>query len=96
MSEFGLKCDISEGQFSGEFAVSGEDAGGKAFSLFAREQDVDHQRSLLRIEQLAKGNGMILVRLPEDTLENGNTVTVRQEQLQKMSQRELARDEHSR
>lgn len=90
MSDYGLKCDISPGQFSGEFTVSGRDAQGREFSLFAQGQDVDQDQSLLRVERFVKGNGMVLVRLPQDTLENGNTITVHQEQLQKMSQREFA------
>lgn len=41
-----LRCTVSEGQFDGEFAVSGETHDGTGFSLFVPEGFVDLDQPL--------------------------------------------------
>ena len=85
----GIKVVISEGQFSGEFAVTGVDSDGEKFSLFAHEHDLDLPSKLLRVDPLAEEKGLVLIQLPQGTLENGKTVTVKQSDLVPMAARAL-------
>lgn len=84
-----LKCKIQQGQFSEEFVAEGTDAEGAPFSLFARESEVDAD-GWIRVEVIAKKAELCLVRLPQQTLENGSTVTVRCEDLQEHPSRQEA------
>lgn len=96
-----LACKISRGQFSEEFAVQGELFDGSGFSLFAREPDLEfevapsedeHVEGYIKVEALEwnKDRGLALVQLPGETLENGRTITVRIDQLQKAEPRQEA------
>lgn len=82
-----LKCKIQEGQFSEEFVVEGKDAAGTPFSLFARHSDVDTE-GWIRVKVLAQQNGLCLVQLPQETLENGSTVTVLRDDLEEFPARQ--------
>jgi len=99
MKETWLSCWISPGQFSVEYAVEGEAYNGTGFSLFASEEDVEcdslpleGQRvpGWIRVKVLAADSGTVLVNLPQRTLENGQTVTVRANQVEQRRAREKA------
>jgi len=90
MSETWLRCSITPGQFTGEFAVEGELYNGEGFSLFARQDDIEcaefpmtgqSASAWIRADVLDEKADLRLVRLPQSTLENGDTVTVRSGQL---------------
>lgn len=88
MREGWLECTISPGQFSGEYAVSGILFDGAGFSLFADRNDLryvgepEKKQSVegaIRVFTLASRDNLVLVALPQGTLENGNTITVKRE-----------------
>jgi hypothetical protein len=81
-----LRCQISPGMFSGEVAVCGRTADGAEFSLFVPEEFVEFEaqgtttepvEGRVCVEVLAREGRLLLVRLPGQTFENGQTVTVR-------------------
>ncbi|MBW8000757.1 MAG: hypothetical protein FVQ80_01880 [Planctomycetes bacterium] len=87
-----LNCEISTGQFTGEFAVSGELFDNSGFSLFAQKEDLgfpkgkepDENNSVhgtIRVTPLETKKDLVLVELPRPTLENGRSITVRTEQI---------------
>jgi hypothetical protein len=80
-----LRCTISPGQFSGEYAVKGEMYNGEGFSLFASEEDLECRQfpsgsertsAWIMVQVIEQDKGLALVGLPAQTLENGQTVTV--------------------
>jgi hypothetical protein len=84
-----LRCQISPGLFSGEVAVRCKAADGGEFSLFVPDDFVEHEamdaspiEGWLCVEVLAREGALILVRLPGQTFENGQTVTVRDTQVE--------------
>jgi hypothetical protein len=90
-----LKCYVSPGQFSEEFAVRASDYQGRQFSLFVNREfiAIDHeptaameQRGQLKIRILEMKDALALVRLPSRTFENGSTVTVRQAELERAAE----------
>jgi hypothetical protein len=90
-----LKCKISPGQFTDEYAVSGEMFDGEGFSLFAYKEDLECSEfpegkttvpGLIRVQILDEEEGLMLVRLPQRALENGDTVTVRADHVQIVSE----------
>ncbi len=92
-----LRCQVNRGMFSGELAVRGKTAGGSEFSLFVPEDFVEANRPAtgdqtvdgwLRVDVLAREGALILVRLPGQTFENGQTVTVRDDQVELPAHRE--------
>jgi hypothetical protein len=94
-----LRCSISPGQFTGEFAVAGTLHDNSGFSLFAQDSDVETPNvptstapvtGWLRVDVIQEQGDLALVRLPQDTLENGRTVTVRREQLRPAKPRQPA------
>src|SRR4051794_14471726 len=86
-----LRCKVYPGQFSDEYAVSGEQAGGERFSLFvpvpyvtpekppSRDAAVDGWLQVVLWEQ--SGNTAV-VKLPRESFESGRFVTVRMDQFQ--------------
>jgi len=85
-----LRCQIGPGMFSGEVSVRGVAADGEEFSLFASDALIERDASdawceqmegWLRVEELAREGDRVLIRLPEQTFENGRTITVRDSQL---------------
>ena len=77
--------------FSGEVAVRGEEADGTEFSLFVPEEFVDCNlprgesesvEGLIHVVVLAREGNLALVRLPGQAFENGQTVTVRDSELE--------------
>lgn len=95
--ENSLRCQSTPGMFSGEVAVRGKSADGTEFSLFVSEEFVDSSVPVAEtgpvdgwicVEVLAREGNLVLVRLPGQTFENGQTVTVRDSQLELRPRRE--------
>jgi hypothetical protein len=72
--------------FSGEVAVRGKTADGTEFSLFVPDNFIECETSVavagpvegwVSVEVIAREEALLLVRLPGQTFENGQTVTVR-------------------
>jgi len=85
-----LDCIISEGQFSGEFAVQGKMFDSTDFSLFAprevlrfdKEPTKDNQvTGLIRVTPLDQKDDLTMIALPRPTFENGRTITVKTNQI---------------
>jgi hypothetical protein len=81
METMWLPCLVSPGQFPNEYAVSGTQHNGKGFSLFAPREAVvapaaGEGEGLLRVEVADRRGDLALVRLPAQTFENGQHVTV--------------------
>lgn len=82
-----LRCVVSPGQFTGEYAVSAVQANGDPFSLFVDEDLVDSEvkegqgDGWLRVEVVNRRGDDVLIRLPSPSLEGGQFVTVRSNQL---------------
>lgn len=96
MSPF-LRCRVSSGMFSNEVTIRGAAADGTEFSLFVEEEFVECGQPVgegalttgwLAVEELAREGNLVLVRLPGQTFENGQTVTVRDSQLEYRPHRE--------
>lgn len=94
-----LRCQVTPGMFSGEVAVRGTTADGTEFSLFVSEEFVDCSEPVtegrpvdgwLSVEVLAREDNLALVRLPGQTFENGQTVTVLDSQLELRPRRQTA------
>jgi hypothetical protein len=82
-----LHCSVSPGQFPDEYAVGGKQYNGKRFSLFAPRELVrlataEEGKGLLQVEVVDRKDDLVLVRLPEESFENGQYVTVQEAQLQ--------------
>ena len=86
-----LKCKIGVGQFTGEFAVSGVEFNGKGFSLFVPEDVLEFDgdpvgdetvNGWLQVAVTGQQDQLLLVRLPRQTLENGQSITVNQSQVE--------------
>jgi hypothetical protein len=84
-----LRCAIAPGQFTGEYAVSASQSNGDGFSLFVDENLLDWERprdegrgeGWLRVEVIDHKGDQALVKLPSPSLEGGQFVTVRSDQL---------------
>ena len=92
-----LKCLISRGMFSGEVAVRGESAYGAEFSMFAPSDFVEADlaqaatgpvEGWLCVEVLQREGPLMLIHLPCQTFENGQTITVRDSQVELRPRRE--------
>jgi len=88
-----LNCSIYPGQFSDEYAVQGKLFDGRDFSLFATRGDLEFEgdptwdqpvQGLIRIRTLDQKDDLLLVALPQTTLENGRTITVKSEQVKSL------------
>ena len=86
-----LRCQASLGQFEDEFAISGNDHSGETFSFFTHREFVQAEESpgeqqsvnaVLRVTELANEGELVLIRLPGQTLANGQTLTVRRSELE--------------
>ncbi len=85
-----LRCRLLPGQFSSEFAVIVESFNGRSFSLFASRDEVIFDQEptqdaptdgWLRVQVVEGRGNNVLVRLPESTVENGQYLAVRSDQL---------------
>ena len=81
-----LPCSVSPGQFPNEYAISGTQHNGKGFSLFAPASAVyqipDREEGFLQIRVVDRKNDLVLIRLPAQTFENGQHITVQAALLQ--------------
>jgi len=75
-----LKCSLERGMFPGEYAVEMETPEAGKISLFAPEDKVKADQSLVRVEILQDNNGGgVVVSLPAPAFEiSSRTVTVPQ------------------
>jgi hypothetical protein len=85
-----LKCQVLPGQFSGEFAIRGKLFNNSDFSLFAERNDVKFtdEPSIdkfvdgwLKITVGSQQGDLLLVALPQPSFENGQTITVKRDQV---------------
>ena len=94
-----LRCQLSPGMFSVEAAVRGTAADGTEFSLFVPrdfiecDQPISDSSSIdgwLRVKILDQADDLTLVRLPGQAFENGETVTVKDSEVEQRPRREPA------
>ena len=87
-----LKCKIMPGQFTGEYAIQGELFDSTTFSLFASEADVQLDekpvndkpvKGHIRVILCESKDGLSMVSLPRPTFENGRTITIKANMLEK-------------
>lgn len=85
-----LNCTISQGQFSDEFAVQGVLFDNTNFSLFVQKQDLkfdnepkndESVQGFIRVTTLASKDDLYLVELPQPTIENGRSITVKADKI---------------
>ena len=80
-----LKCKVAAGQFSGEYAVSSTQSDGSTFSLFVDEDSVDRDNGTgegcLFVYLISRKGDDALIRLPAQSLEGSQFVTVKSSQL---------------
>jgi len=85
-----LECEISPGQFTGEFAVRGKMFDDTEFSLFAPEADLQFDEepsenksvnARIRVFTTDQKDDLLLITLPRPTFENGRSVTVKSNQV---------------
>lgn len=85
-----LDCTISEGQFTGEFAVQGKMFDSTDFSLFAPKEVLrfeeeptknKHVKGSIQVTSLEQKGDLSLITLPRPTFENGRTITVKTSQI---------------
>lgn len=85
-----LNCEISPGQFTGEYAVKALMFDNTPFSLFAPEDSLvfDGEPSFdspakgrIKVVVAGQKDDLCLINLPRPTFENGRTLTVRVGQL---------------
>ena len=85
-----LSCRIYPGLFDEEFAVEGNLFDGTGFSLFAEKEDLEYNEeptpnkpteAWIRVILGSQKEDLLLVTLPKPTFENGQTITVRTNQV---------------
>jgi len=85
-----LKCRIFPGQFTGEYAVQGRLFDNTEFSLFVEKQYLDFSEEptfdkpvegWIRVEPELHKDDLLLVSLPQPTFENGQSITVKMDQV---------------
>ena len=85
-----LRCEVTEGQLDGEYAVGGDTPDGAGFSLFVPTQFVSVEGEVgstsipawLKVQVLDRAGNQVLVRLPRHSIQNGTTITVRSDDLE--------------
>jgi hypothetical protein len=85
-----LRCRLFPGQFSSEFAVVVETFNGRFFSLFASRDEVMSDQEptqdaptdgWLSVQVIERRANNVLLRLPQSTVENGQYLAVRSDQI---------------
>ena len=84
-----LECEVSKGMFTSEYAVAANQYDGRRFSLFASGEDVRVQNQpngspipgSLRVTPIKTKENLVLVALPQPSLEAGSRVTVKTDQI---------------
>lgn len=93
MEEVWLRCALYPGQFTSELAVVVKTYNGKTFSLFAQKVDLRYDRppseeepadGWIKVRVVQQEGELLLVRLPQTTLENGPYLTVTAGQLNRV------------
>jgi hypothetical protein len=86
-----VRCKVYPGQFSDEFAVSGDQANGERFSLFVPVSEVRTDQTptrdsavdgWLQVAVWEMAGDTVVVKLPRESFESGRFVTVRGDQFQ--------------
>ena len=86
-----LQCEATPGQFADELAISGKNHKGVEFSFFCHRQFVETEQepqgeeavpAYIRVTELDRDGELVLIRLPGQTLANGQTITVRRQELE--------------
>jgi hypothetical protein len=85
-----LSCEITQGQFTGEYAVRAQMFDNTEFSLFVpkdclkfnEEPTLDKSvNGMISVLVADQKDDLVLVNLPRPTFENGRSITVKQSQL---------------
>jgi len=85
-----LDCEISQGQFTGEYAVKARMFDETEFSLFVpkdylnfrEEPTIDKSvNGQISVSVTDQKDELVLVNLPRPTFENGRSITVKESQL---------------
>lgn len=85
-----LRCQVSPGLFSSEFSVVVRSSAGREFSLFSDRgtvtvgQQPGEDRPVdgwIEVDVVEEQGSLVVVRLPQSTLENGPYLTVNRSQL---------------
>lgn len=85
-----LDCEISQGQFTGEYAVKARMFDETEFSLFvpkdflnfSEEPTIDKSvNGQISVSVTDQKDELVLVNLPRPTFENGRSITVKESQL---------------
>ena len=85
-----LDCEISQGQFTGEYAVKAQMFDGTEFSLFVPKECLDFTdeplngtvNGMISVSVTdQKKDDLVIVNLPRPTFENGRSITVKESQL---------------
>ncbi len=86
-----LQYTVTPGQFSSEYTVIGRQADGRVFSFFVPQEDVECARrpnlgeaveGWVRVQVCQHVGHRAIVRLPRESFESGQYVTVEESQLQ--------------
>jgi hypothetical protein len=97
--EHWLRCQVYPGQFSVEYAVVVRQSDEKEVSLFAPQALVDCEQAptfdrpvpgWIKVVLVKQQGDLVLLQLPRSTLENGQYITVRADQLMTRPQRQPA------
>lgn len=85
-----LDCEITQGQFTGEYAVKARMFDETEFSLFvpkdclkfSEEPSLDKPvNGMVSVSVAGQKDDLVLINLPRPTFENGRSITVKQSQL---------------
>lgn len=88
-----LDCEITQGQFTGEYAVKAQMFDGTEFSLFVPKDCLNFKNEpslykpvngMISVSVADQKDDLVLVNLPRPTFENGRSITVRQSQLKQI------------
>ena len=97
--EYWLRCQVYPGQFSVEYAVVVRQSDDREVSLFAPQEFVDCEQTptfdrpvlgWIKVVLVEQAGELALLQLPRSTLENGQYITVRKDQLKARPQRQPA------
>ena len=87
-----LRCQVSDGQLADEYAIEGKRHDGTGFSLFVPLESVEISSPITELESVPgwlhvvvekRKDDLCLIRLPRQTLDNGQFITVRTSQLER-------------
>lgn len=88
-----LDCEITQGQFTGEYAVKARMFDETEFSLFvpknylifSEEPSLDKPvNGMISVYVTDQKDDLVLINLPRPTFENGRSITVKESQLKQV------------